>query len=138
MRKNPSIVALIPARAGSKRIKDKNIKILMGHPLVAYTISAAVQSGVFDDVIVSTDSSQYADIAKHYGAHINMRPSKYAGDRAPDIDWVNYTLNVLAEKGQNFELFSILRPTSPFRMPESIKKALNKFLKERGFHLSIF
>ena len=130
MRKNPSIVALIPSRSGSKRIKDKNIKILRGHPLVAYTISAAVKSGVFDDVIVSTDSSQYADIAKYYGAHINMRPSEYAGDRSPDIDWVNYTLNGLAEKGQKFELFSILRPTSPFRMPESIKKALNKFLKE--------
>ena len=127
MLKNPSIVALIPARSGSKRIKDKNIKRLNGHPLIAYTISAAKQSGVFNEVIVSTDSTHYAEIAKHYGANVNKRPLKYSGDKSSDIEWVTYTLNKLEEKKQKFDLFSILRPTSPFRMPVTIKRALKQF-----------
>ena len=130
--KNPSIVALIPARSGSKRIKDKNIKKLNGHPLIAYTISATFQTGVFDNVVVSTDSAQYANIAKYYGADVYMRPLKYAGDNSPDIEWVIHTLDSLRENGEIYDLFSILRPTSPFRRPESIKKALNQFLKENN------
>ncbi len=129
--KNPSTVALIPARSGSKRIKDKNIKKLNGHPLIAYTISATFQTGVFDNVVVSTDSAQYANIAKYYGADVYMRPLKYAGDNSPDIEWVIHTLDSLRENGEIYDLFSILRPTSPFRMPETIKKALNIFLKEK-------
>jgi CMP-N,N'-diacetyllegionaminic acid synthase len=131
LQKPLSIVALIPARSGSKRIQGKNIKILKGHPLIAYTICAAKQSGIFEEVIVSTDSAQYANIAKHYGADVYMRPLKYAGDNSPDIEWVTYTLNSLVEKGEKFELFSILRPTSPFRMPVSIKKALNQFSNDK-------
>ena len=68
--KKPNIVALIPARSGSKRVPDKNIRPLAGHPLIAYSIAAALQSGIFDAVIVSTDSDRYADIARHYGAEI--------------------------------------------------------------------
>ena len=66
--KKPTIVALIPARAGSKRVPDKNIRSLAGHPLIAYSITAARQSGIFTDVIVSTDSERYAEIAAYYGA----------------------------------------------------------------------
>ncbi len=66
--KTLSSVALIPARSGSKRVPDKNIKVLNGHPLLAYTIRAAVESGVFDAVICATDSEKYADIARYYGA----------------------------------------------------------------------
>ena len=74
--KDYSIVALIPARAGSKRVPDKNIRPLAGHPLIAYTIAAAIDSGIFSDVIVSTDSEHYADIAKHYGAQVPfLRPA---------------------------------------------------------------
>jgi len=125
-------VALIPARAGSKRIKDKNIKLLNGHPLIAYTISAAINSDVFHSVIVSTDSKKYKDIAESYGAMVSLRPKEYAGDNSPDISWVTYVLNELSKKGQEFDLFSILRPTSPFRMPETIKRALGEFLKSRN------
>ena len=75
--KQPSIVALIPARAGSKRVPDKNIRPLAGHPLIAYTISSALQSQVFSAVIVSTDSQLYGDIAGHYGAEVPyLRPSE--------------------------------------------------------------
>ena len=76
MNKKVSIGALIPARCGSKRIKDKNIKTLNGHPLLAYTISAAIQSNVFDEVIVSTDSEMYKNIAEYYGASVSLRPKK--------------------------------------------------------------
>ena len=123
-------IALIPARAGSNMIKDKNIKLWDGHPLIAYTISAAINSDVFDSVIVSTDSKKYTDIAESYGAMVSLRPKEYAGDNSPDISWVTYVLNELSEKGQESDLFSILRPTSPFRMPETIKRALDEFLIE--------
>ena len=73
--KTPSIAALIPARAGSKRVPNKNIRSLAGHPLIAYTISAALQSEIFRDVIFSTDSSYYGDIARYYGAEVPfLRP----------------------------------------------------------------
>ena len=108
-------MALIPARAGSKRITDKNIRPLAGHPLIAYTISSALQSQVFSAVIVSTDSQLYGDIAGHYGAEVpHLRPADIAGDLSPDIEWVEYTLNQLGHDDREYDCFSILRPTSPF------------------------
>jgi N-acylneuraminate cytidylyltransferase len=131
--KEPSIVALIPARAGSKRVPDKNIRPLAGHPLIAYTISSALQSQVFSAVIVSTDSQLYGDIAGHYGAEVpHLRPSELAGDLSPDIEWVQYTLRGLQENGRDYDCFSILRPTSPFRLPETIKRAWQAFLAGEG------
>jgi len=131
--KEPSIVALIPARAGSKRVPDKNIRPLAGHPLIAYTISAALQSRVFSAVIVSTDSQLYGDIAGHYGAEVpHLRPSELAGDLSPDIEWVEYTLRRLQENGRDYDCFSILRPTSPFRLPETIERAWQAFLAGEG------
>jgi N-acylneuraminate cytidylyltransferase len=131
--KNYSIVALIPARAGSKRVENKNIRPLAGHPLIAYTIAAALQSEVFSAVIVSTDSHLYSDIAKHYGAEVPfLRPSELAGDLSPDIEWVEYTLSRIRQDGRKYDCFSILRPTSPFRLPETIQRAWRAFLKEDG------
>jgi len=128
-----SIVALIPARAGSKRVPDKNIKPLAGHPLIAYTIAAAIHSGVFSDVIVSTDSKHYAEIAKHYGAQVPfLRPPALAGDQSPDIEWVEFTLSRLQEADRKYDCFSILRPTSPFRLPETIQRAWQAFSSQQG------
>jgi CMP-N,N'-diacetyllegionaminic acid synthase len=127
----PTIVALIPARAGSKRVPDKNILPLAGHPLLAYTIQAARQSEIFAAVVVSTDSGLYADIARYYGAEVPfLRPPELAGDLSPDIEWVEYTLTRLREAGRSFDCFSILRPTSPFRLPETIRRAWQEFLAE--------
>jgi N-acylneuraminate cytidylyltransferase len=129
----PSIVALIPARSGSKRVPDKNIRPLAGHPLLAYSIRAAAQSGIFSDVIVSTDSAGYADIARYYGAEIPfMRPAAIAGDTSPDIEWVADTLKRLADAGRRYDCFSILRPTSPFRLPQTIRRAWEAFTKQIG------
>ena len=132
-KKEPSIVALIPARAGSKRVPDKNIRQLAGHPVMAYTIAAALDSGIFADVIVSTDSEHYGEIARYYGAEVPfLRPSELAGDVSPDIEWIEFTLKKLEDVGRQYDCFSILRPTSPFRLPETIQRAWKAFLAEEG------
>jgi N-acylneuraminate cytidylyltransferase len=124
-------VAFIPARSGSKRIPDKNIKLLNGHPMLAYSIRAAIDSGIFDSVICATDNELYAEIAKHYGAEVPfLRPSDISGDKSPDIDWVLWALNNLKEHGREYDIFSILRPTSPFRLPETIRRAWDMFIKD--------
>jgi CMP-N,N'-diacetyllegionaminic acid synthase len=129
----PNIIGLIPARAGSKRVPDKNIRPLAGHPVIAYSIAAALQSQIFAAVLVSTDSEQYADLARYYGAEVPfLRPPEIAGDHSPDIEWIEYTLRRLREKGREFDCFSILRPTSPFRHAETIRRAWQEFLAETG------
>lgn len=122
------IVGLIPARAGSKRVPNKNVLRLHGHPLLAYTISAALDSGVFEKVIVSTDSDEYAQIALHYGAEVPfLRPNSLAQDSSADIGWVAHALESLALIGYEYEIFSILRPTSPFRNASTIRRAYEEF-----------
>lgn len=129
----PRGIALIPARAGSKRIPSKNIRCLAGHPAMAYTIAAAIDSGVFADVIVSTDSEAYAALARHYGAEVPfLRPPEFASDLSPDIDWVAHSLKRLEEGGRKYDCFSILRPTSPFRRPETIRRAWTAFHADPG------
>jgi N-acylneuraminate cytidylyltransferase len=128
-----TVVALIPARSGSKRVPHKNIRLLDGHPVIAYSIAAALQSEVFAAVIVSTDSERYAEIAAHYGAEVPfLRPREFSGDVSPDIEWIEYTLNRLRDDGRAYDCFSILRPTSPFRLPETIRRAWQSFLAEDG------
>jgi len=127
--RGPNCVALVPARAGSKRIPGKNIRLLGGHPLLAYSIAAARDSGVFDSVVVSTDSQEIAEIARHYGAETPfLRPPAMAADLSPDIEWLAYTLEKLEEAGRRYSCFSLLRPTSPFRRPETIRLAWERFL----------
>ena len=129
----PTIVALIPARAGSKRVADKNIRPLAGHPVIAYTIAAALQSEVFSAVVVSTDSEKYAEISRQYGAEVPfLRPVEMAGDHSPDIEWIEHALTQLKDMGREYDCFSILRPTSPFRLPETIRRAWDAFTAEEG------
>ena len=124
----PTSVAFIPARSGSKRVANKNIRNLGGHPLLAYSITAAIQSKIFDAVICATDSEEYARIARHYGAEVPfLRSTEISGDRSPDIEWVTWMLRELEGLGRNYEVFSILRPTSPFRLPGTIQRAWTKF-----------
>jgi CMP-N,N'-diacetyllegionaminic acid synthase len=112
-------VALIPARAGSTRVPGKNIADLAGHPLIAYSIAAAQQSGLFSAVLVSTDSGEIAEVAERYGATVpGLRPTAIAGSTSPDILWVQHAL-----EGRDEALFSILRPTSPFRTAATIRRA---------------
>jgi CMP-N-acetylneuraminic acid synthetase len=128
-----SIVGLIPARAGSKRVPGKNVRRLAGHPLLAYTIAAARQSGIFDAVVVSTESEDIAAMARHYGAEVPfLRPVEMAGDLSPDIEWIEHALGELRRAGRDHDAFSILRPTNPFRQPATIARAWSELSAEPG------
>lgn len=124
-------VALIPARQGSKRVPGKNVRLLNGHPMLAYTIAAAIDSGVFEAVIVSTDSEETAVLARQYGAEVPfLRPAMFATDTSPDIEWVEYTLRQLGAQGRTWDAFSLLRPTSPFRTPDTLRRAWRQFTSD--------
>ncbi|MCB2187452.1 MAG: acylneuraminate cytidylyltransferase family protein [Deltaproteobacteria bacterium] len=123
-------LALIPARSGSLRVKDKNIRPLLGHPLLAYTIAAARQAGLYARVVVSTNSELFQDIARHYGAEAPfLRPAEFATSTSPDIEWLAHALGAL---GEPFDTFSILRPTSPLRLPATIRRAMARFVSLPG------
>lgn len=123
-----SSVAIIPARSGSKGLPDKNIKLLNGKPLMAYAIEAAKKSGIFDEVIVSTDSLKYAKIAENCGAVIPfMRSTENASDIASSWDVVEEVLSECEKKGMFFDDFCLLQPTSPLRTAEDIQKAYSIF-----------
>ena len=129
----PTAVALIPARHGSKRVPGKNVRLLQGHPMLAYTIGPAIESGVFDAVIVSTDSEETAEVARQYGAEVPfLRPASLAGDTSPDIEWVEHTLATLRAQGREWDCFSLLRPTSPFRSADTIRRAWSLFTGQQG------
>jgi N-acylneuraminate cytidylyltransferase len=114
-------------------VPNKNIRNLCGHPLLAYTIQAALESNIFDAVICATDSAEYADIARHYGAEVPfLRPPQISGDKSPDIEWVVWMLTALAKEKPDYDVFSILRPTSPLRLPETIRRAWEAFTREEG------
>src|ERR1700750_2291048 len=106
----PSAVALVPARGGSVRVPGKNVALLAGHPLIAYTIAAALESEIFTDVVVSTDSPEIATISERYGARGVERPAELATEISPDVEWVVHAMN-----GHDEDAFALLRPTSPFR-----------------------
>ena len=121
----PSAVALVPARAGSERVPGKNIRELAGHPLLAYSIAAARESGIFETIVVSTDSEEIAAIARRYGADVpELRPAELATATSSDVDWV-----ALAMAGRDEEIFAILRPTSPFRSAATIRRAFDRLVE---------
>jgi len=126
----PAAVALVPARGGSQRVPGKNVRELAGHPLIAYSIAAARSSGLFDAVIVSTDSEEIAEASARYGAEVpGLRPWEMASSTSPDIEWVRYVLDGLGREGRRApELFSIVRPTSPFRTAATILRAHEELL----------
>lgn len=125
-------IAIIPARSGSKGVKDKNIKDLCGKPLIAYTIEAAIKSGEFDEIMVSTDSEKYADIARMYGAKVPfLRSPETASDTASSWEMVEEVLNGYLGLGQVFDTFCLLQPTSPLRISKDIVSAY-KLYNERA------
>lgn len=109
-------IAIIPARSGSKGLPHKNIKELKGLPLIAYTIRAAKATGLFDVVMVSTDSQEYADIAKQYGADVPfLRSAEQSSDAADSWSVVKEVLRAYEERGETFDTACLLQPTSPLR-----------------------
>jgi CMP-N,N'-diacetyllegionaminic acid synthase len=110
-------------------VPGKNVRELGGHPLLAYSIAAARLAGVFDATVVSTDSEEIAAVAERYGAEVpGLRPVEMATSTSPDIEWVRYAIASLAADGRRFDAFSILRPTSPFRGPTTIRRAFEQLV----------
>jgi CMP-N,N'-diacetyllegionaminic acid synthase len=109
-------IAIIPARSGSKGLKDKNITELNGKPLMVYSIEAAQNSGLFDTIHVSTDSEKYAEIARQYGVDVPfLRDGEFASDNATTWDAVKNVLDKYEKLGKKFDVVTVLQPTSPLR-----------------------
>jgi CMP-N,N'-diacetyllegionaminic acid synthase len=122
----PTVIALIPARSGSERVPQKNIRRLGRHPLIAYAIAVARQAGIFDRVVCSTDSTEIAEVARRYGADVPfLRPAELATATSPDIEWITDTLDRLDER---CDLFAIVRATNPFRGPDAFRRGLEQLL----------
>jgi N-acylneuraminate cytidylyltransferase len=123
----PRAVAFVPARSGSERVPGKNVRPLAGHPLVAYAIETALQSGVFERVVCSTDSEEIADVARWYGADVPfLRPTELATSTSPDAEWLSFTLPRLEEP---YELVAIVRATNPFRGPAAVRRGLDQLIE---------
>lgn len=119
-----SSICIIPARAGSKRIIKKNIKPFMGKPIMAYSIEAAVNSGLFDVVMVSTDSEEFAEVARQYGAEVPfMRSAETANDFATTADVINEVLDNYLAQNKAFDIVSCIYSTAPFVTSERLKEA---------------
>lgn len=122
-------LAIIPARGGSKRIPEKNIRSFLGKPIIAYSIEAAIESGVFDQVIVSTDSQKIADIAISFGADVPfIRSSKNSDDHSTLADVAKEVLGQFQEKDNHIETFCIILPTAPFLTSQIIRESLDRML----------
>ena len=120
-------LAMITARGGSKRIPRKNIKEFNGKPIMAYSIEAAIQSGVFDEVMVSTDDEEIADIARKYGASVPFfRSEKTSNDFATTVDVIDEVIREYHNRGKDFDVFACIYPTAPFVTAVKLKEAVEK------------
>jgi len=130
-----SVLALIPARGGSKRLPRKNIMDLAGKPLIAWTIEAAKNSSYIDEIIVSTDDIEIESTAVHYGANVPFkRPDNLASDTATSNDAIIHAIKIMLDRGVSYDLVVVLQPTSPLREFHDIDSALElmELKKARG------
>lgn len=126
-------IAIIPARSGSKGLINKNIKSLCGKPLLVYSIEAALASGIFEEVYVSTDSEEYAQIAKDYGASVPfLRNEVTSTDKASSWEVVREALNRYEEKGSIYDMVTLLQPTTPLRTAKDITKAYQLYIEKQA------
>ena len=124
-----SVVAIITARGGSKRIPRKNIKSFMGRPMIAYAIDAALGSGIFEETMISTDDDEIAQIAKKHGADVPfMRSAMTSDDSATTSDVLNEVIVEYQKRGKIFEHFCCIYPCVPFLDSDLLKRAYQKFL----------
>lgn len=130
-------LAIIPARSGSKGLKDKNIRLLNGKPLLAYTIDAAKGSGLFEEIMVSTDSIKYAEISKQYGANVPfLRDEELSNDTASSWDVAKDVIKKYKQLGREFDTVALLQPTSPLRTSVDIIKGY-KVMNEKSANVVV-
>jgi CMP-N-acetylneuraminic acid synthetase len=128
--KKYKIIAIIPARGGSKGLPKKNIRLLAGKPLIAWSIGQARKSKLIDKLVVNTDSKEIAKIAEKYGAEVPfLRPKELARDKSSIYDVIFHTLDWFKKKGSKFDMVILLEPTSPLRKEDDIDNAIKLFLK---------
>lgn len=133
MREDPRIIAIIPARSGSKGLQNKNIRLCAGKPLMAYTIEAAIKAGIFECVHVSTDSEEYAAIGREYGADIPfLRSADTSSDKASSWDVVLEVLKKYSELKRKFDIVMLLQPTSPLRDADDIIGAYKEYVEKKA------
>lgn len=124
-------LAIITARGGSKRIPRKNIRDFLGKPIIAYSIETALKSGVFNEVMVSTDDDEIAEIAKKFGAKIPFkRSNETSNDTATTTDVIIEVLSEYNKRNLNFDYACCIYPTAPFIKPESLKSGLDKMIQD--------
>ncbi len=132
MYKDKKILAIVPARGGSKGLPGKNIMEIFGKPAIAWTIESALKSAFLDKTIVTTDDQEIADIARKYGAVIPfIRPKELAGDKTPMIDVILHALDFFKKCGEAYDIMVLLQPTSPLRKAEDIDGSI-KAMFEKG------
>ncbi|MBP1763030.1 MAG: acylneuraminate cytidylyltransferase [Firmicutes bacterium] len=130
MIENKRILALVPARGNSKGIKDKNIKLLAGLPLIAHTIRSALNSKYVDSVVVTTDSEKIAAVSSQYGARVPfMRPDYLALDTSKTVDAVLHAIEELDRRNEQYDILLLLQPTQPLRTTAEIDEAIESFIK---------
>ena len=122
------VLGIIPARGGSKGIDRKNIRVLNGLPLIAYSIRAALKSHSIDSVVVSTEDPEISRVARHHGAHVPfMRPAELATDETPTVPVLTHALEALHKNGEKYKTLILLQPTSPLRTANHIDRAYELF-----------
>ncbi|HDU8206020.1 acylneuraminate cytidylyltransferase family protein [Acinetobacter baumannii] len=126
---NKRVIAVIPARAGSKSIKDKNIKLLGGKPLIAWPIDTAKKSKYIDRILVSTDGQKIKDIAESYNAEVYLRPEYLAQDNSLLIDTLRYLIKELKKEGESAQYLVVLEPTCPLRSVEDVDNVIEKLIE---------
>lgn len=127
-------IAVIPARGGSKRIPGKNSRDFCGKPILAYAVEAALESQLFSEVMVSTDSRQIAELALRYGAQVPfMRSAQTAGDYATTADVMLEVLEEYKKRGRSFDILAFIYPTAPFVTAEKLRRAMELLQAEGGY-----
>jgi len=132
------ILAIIPARGGSKGVPGKNIKSLDGKPLITYTIEAAKESSLISDIVVSTDDADIAKVCATMGVRVVERPDEIAGDQSMVMDAVRHTLDVLSTENSHYNLFVLLEPTAPLRTGDDIDQTIQILQKNNADSAATF
>jgi CMP-N,N'-diacetyllegionaminic acid synthase len=128
-KRNLRVLGFIPARGGSKGVYKKNIRLVNGKPLIAYSLENALGSRYIDRVVVSTDDPEIADVSERYGALVIPRPKKISGDTSPTYDAIFHAVDWLKKRKEDFDIVAVIEPTSPLRKNDDIDSAITLFLK---------